>query len=42
MLGRMCARAEATCVLLSYATVCSSIQVAGLISLRFNQVEHLN
>lgn len=30
------------CMLLSYATVCTSIQVAGLGSLRANQVEHLN
>lgn len=29
-------------MLLSYATVCTPIQVAGLSSLSANQVEHLN
>lgn len=36
-----CRRAHA-CILLSYATVCTSIQVAGLASLSANQVEPLN
>lgn len=36
-----CSRAHA-CLLLSYGAVCTSIQVAGLGSLRANQVERLN
>lgn len=37
----LCRRAY-VCILLSHATVCTSIQVAGLSSLSTNQVEHLN